>query len=65
MNVETPTLMCPYCGERFTRSELVRAMPIPSLIPMHYFDRRECPGVGQNPRNAETDRRPLWKDGVT
>jgi hypothetical protein len=53
------TYMCPHCGEIFAR------LKSDSLIPTHDFPkpcRSVCPGSGQNPRNADTDRRPLWKD---
>lgn len=49
--------MCPHCGRLFT--QLVKGR----LIPTHDHPppcRAVCPGSGQNPRNSETDRRPLW-----
>jgi hypothetical protein len=51
--------MCPHCGEIFTRLA-------DSLIPTHDFPkpcREVCPGSGQTPRNPDSDRRRLWKDG--
>jgi hypothetical protein len=52
--------MCPHCGACWPYAELVNALPIHNRIPVHYHDRRECPGTGQHPRNPESDRRPLW-----
>lgn len=54
-------LVCPHCGWEFerTRRHLNR------LVPDHYwpapFDAL-CPGSQQNPRNPDSDKRPLWKD---
>ncbi len=48
--------MCPYCGWQYNGA---------GLVPHHTygpFDAQDCPGVGQGPRNPESDRRPLWKD---
>jgi hypothetical protein len=64
-SLETP-LMCPYCGLTYLRSEIPwHLRSVNNLVPEHFHpsppDR--CPGSWQNPRNAETDRRPLWKDG--
>ena len=66
--------MCPHCGERFAklyrhlipkhilRDRDTSRMPIADLdvIDMVWT---LCPGSGQNPRNAESDKRRLWKDG--
>jgi hypothetical protein len=52
-------LMCPQCGRLFERDELVRR----ELIPEHPEAMGVicgCPGSRQAPRNAESDRRPLW-----
>lgn len=47
-------LMCPYCGEAgFNWCHLIPEHQAPDS-----FD--SCPGTGQIPRNAESDRRPLW-----
>jgi hypothetical protein len=51
--------MRPHCGMRYP--------PRPGLVPEHSAALGNsascpCPGSGQNPRNPETDRRPLWKD---
>lgn len=48
---------CPHCGELYSERN--------QLIPTHQYPKRSgrlCPGSGQTPRNAESDRRPLWKD---
>lgn len=42
-------IMCPHCGWLFDAT---------GLVPDH--DVPQCPGSHQNPRNPETDRRPLW-----
>lgn len=47
--------MCPYCGT------IVRLRH--NLTATHNWPpptRQVCPGSGQNPRNPETDGRPLW-----
>ena len=50
--------MCPCCGRRFCDTAL-------ALIPPHNWKGKQCPGSYQNPRNALTDKRPLWKDEIT
>jgi len=49
--------MCPHCGDLFPESSF-------TLIPTHrakdQFPPATCPGSRQNPRNPETDNRPLW-----
>lgn len=50
-------LMCPHCGWIYSA--------LASLVPNHCFPEATftvCPGSGQSPRNAETDKRPPWKD---
>lgn len=57
-------MMCPHCGALFTSRELVYY----KLIPTHDFPkmcRAVCPGSKQNPRNSDSDKRPLWKDEQT
>ena len=57
--------MCPYCGTLFTYAQC-HAAAIPGMIPTHDWPPHAhavCPGSLQGPRNPETDRRPLWKDG--
>jgi hypothetical protein len=50
--------MCPHCGEVFVMEKASH------LIPVHDFPNPSlCPGSGQYPRNPESDKRPLWKDG--
>jgi hypothetical protein len=51
-------MKCPYCGREYS----MRACR--PLIPIHEFPEPSlvCPGSNQYPRNAESDRRPLWKD---
>lgn len=46
---------CPHCGALFSSLD-------GSLIRLHNFERRPCPGSGQHARNAASDMRPLWKD---
>lgn len=60
--------MCPHCGRLFTYAECGRA-DIAGKIPDHAFPwtpvgGRLCPGSGQQPRNPESDRRPLWKENT-
>ncbi len=60
--MEELDLMCPHCGRRFSQRQRVNG-----LVPKHELTRGEyyqiwCPGSEQNPRNAETDKRVLWKD---
>lgn len=65
--------MCPYCGWKFD----VRENLVPSHVLTVYHPSEmsaaalesgaseesiDCPGSGQYPRNALSDRRPLWKD---
>ncbi len=47
--------MCPHCGWRYDPRR-------DHLVPQHGCEGHaiRCPGVGQNPRNSESDRRPLW-----
>lgn len=63
-------MACPHCGREYSQ----RACK--PLVPEHGYSppRRGveiavtamvCPGSGQVPRNAESDRRPLWKDVPT
>jgi hypothetical protein len=54
--------ICPHCGEIFEFAALRNG----ALIPTHEFPRpcrAVCPGSGQVPRNPDSDKRPLWKDG--
>lgn len=57
MHVSGGPLMCPHCGS------LGPVDPETGLVPTHDWPkpmRQVCPGSGQKPRNAESDRRPLW-----
>lgn len=45
------TDMCPHCG---------RLLKPASLTRKHQYEGSLCPGSHQNPRNPESDRRPLW-----
>ena len=52
-------MKCPHRGREYSD----RACR--PLIPTHDYPklaRQVCPGSGQQPRNAESDMRPLWKD---
>lgn len=52
-----PTGMCPHCGE------IVRLSEGDWLTATHDWPkptRQVCPGSQQNPRNPESDGRPLW-----
>lgn len=55
-----PRWKCPHCGRLFT-------ILIGRLIPIHELPDTltniRCPGSQQTPRNTDSDRRPLWKDG--
>lgn len=65
--------MCPFCGWCFN-ALLAHDNPFGSgLVPKHDYAMmgldgtskepwKECPGSNQNPRNSESDKRPLWKD---
>lgn len=60
-------LMCPHCGMTYLYDEVPHHLRsvLGNLVPEHFADEGppgRCPGSWQNPRNAETDRRPLWKD---
>lgn len=53
--------MCPHCGRIFALNDTTNC----GLIRTHYLPSTgvECPGSWQNPRNPDSDKRPLWKDG--
>lgn len=60
MGIIVTKYKCPHCGEIFHAPRCRDG-----LIPTHDFPRltrRVCPGSGNAPRNAMSDRRPLWKD---
>ena len=58
-------MKCPHCGWEYNPKAVSQGH---SVVPLHkgqegggggYY----CAGSEQHPRNAETDKRPLWKDG--
>lgn len=58
---------CPHCGWMYDPAdpELQNQSPVVALVPEHNYPPTEsavCPGSNQIPRNALSDRRPLWKD---
>lgn len=68
--------MCPFCGRQYSARACkplipthvfvtsgLRHMSAAALESGAAEEEMECPGSGQTPRNAESDRRPLWKDG--
>jgi hypothetical protein len=57
-------LKCPHCGMTYDPRDVPPHLKsVEHLVPEHFFNHPErCPGSWQNPRNAESDRRPLWKD---
>ncbi len=62
-------LSCPWCGWRFPagRKAETGLVPVHMLLPEEsgrLAAVEECPGSNQNPRNPESDLRPLWKDQV-
>ncbi len=57
-------LKCPHCGWEYTPTadgDYYLNVPNHSWPPLA---RQVCPGSAQHPRNAEADRRPLWKDST-
>lgn len=48
--------MCPHCGELFPDAFIL----VPSHAAKDQPEPATCPGSRQNPRNPETDNRPLW-----
>jgi hypothetical protein len=64
-------MKCPYCGREYSQRACRPLIPSHALnSPAHMSaaaldagaSEEECPGSGQTPRNAESDRRPLWRD---
>jgi hypothetical protein len=55
-------MMCPHCGWTYDPSINGEGY---SLVPNHWFKAVDCPGQGQHPRNAESDKRPLWREEQT
>lgn len=58
--MEKARYMCPHCGLIVDKLNRVRLIPIHSV--RGYSTGMTCPGSQQHPRNAESDKRPLWKD---
>lgn len=59
-------LMCPQCGWQYDPHDWPHNELPHELVPIHsqtVASSAVCLGTGQHPRNPETDRRPLWKDG--
>lgn len=52
-------LMCPYCGWTYDPSINGDGY---DLVPNHWYKAEDCPGQQQHPRNADSDKRPLWRD---
>lgn len=54
---------CPHCGWTYDP----QAEKGWSFVPVHMKGQAQesirCPGSGQAPRNADSDKRPLWQDG--
>jgi len=50
--------MCPHCGRLVPLAE--SGLTSFHYEPTPYVTQGECPGVGQHPRCAESDARPLW-----
>lgn len=50
---------CPHCGWEYDPS--INGWGY-DLVPDHLTDNRPCPGQQQKPRNAESDKRPLWSE---
>ena len=48
--------MCPHCGWKYEGRG--------GLVPIHFTANPggRCQGSGQVPRNAESDKRPLWTE---
>ena len=65
MTTKRSPMKCPHCGKVYAnlRSSLIPDHPcvVERDWPGNYV-MIQCPGSGQYPRNAESDKRPLWKD---
>jgi Rad3-related DNA helicase len=68
-------MKCPYCGREYSQRACKPLIPAHSFVSNNprvmtaavlnsgaSEEEIRCPGSGQVPRNAESDRRPLWKD---
>jgi hypothetical protein len=67
-------MLCPHCGRLYSARACRPLIPEHTIAELRKNDQpmsdikevmtpTKCPGSGQVPRNAESDRRPLWKDG--
>ena len=55
--------MCPHCGRTFLPRKCKPLVPKHEWLPNYYATESvACPGSEQHPRNADSDKRPLWKD---
>lgn len=67
---------CPHCGREYSSRACKPLIPDHDFIARAasqmsgaamdsgaYEELVKCPGSGQTPRNAQSDKRPLWKDG--
>ncbi len=65
----TTQYMCPSCGMKYTpEGESYRLVPKHNLLTAQgerIKSAGECPGSEQCPRNAESDKRPLWSEENT
>ena len=55
MTTKRSPMKCQHCGRIYPNLRT-------ALIPRHKLALENCPGSGQHSRNAESDKRPLWKD---
>lgn len=58
-------LKCPHCGMTYRREDVPwHLRSVDNLVPEHFTANHpeRCPGSWQAPRNAESDRRPLWSE---
>lgn len=68
-------MKCPHCGREYSQEACTPLIPIHDTFRRASEDsmgctigtggsheRFRCPGSGKQPRNAETDMRPLWRD---
>ena len=67
MKTKRSPMKCPHCGKVYKnlRSSLIPYHNFVSAVALESGVTEElpiCPGSGQYPRNAASDKRPLWKD---
>jgi len=51
--------MCPHCG-RLVPLDKDSGLTSFHYEPTSFVTQQACPGIGQHPRCAESDARPLW-----